>query len=204
VSRLFDIQPDPELMRLAGAGEPAAQRCLYDLMAGPAFALICRLVRDRAAAEDLFQDSLMSVFRHLPDFRGEAPFGAWARQIVVRHCLMHLRAPWQRARLALQEVLSDEGDNVPAAFGALATDPQLADRIDLERALARLSETARSVLWLHDVEGLTHEEIAAAYGRSVSFSKSQLARAHGTMRGLLDEFQEGSCQLLNPATAPSP
>jgi RNA polymerase sigma-70 factor (ECF subfamily) len=201
VSRLFDIAPDPGQLRLAAAGDAAAQRALYDQLAGPAFALICRLVRDRSAAEDLFQDSLMSLFQNLDRFRGEAPFGAWARQIVLRRCLMHLRAPWQRARMALRDVLAE--DEGPAAL-ILATEPQLAEMVDLERALARLGETARSVLWLHDVEGLTHEEIAAAFGRSTSFSKSQLARAHGTLRGLLEDTREGSCPLLNPATAPSP
>src|SRR2546421_12267504 len=60
-------------------------------------------------------------------------------------------------------------------------------QIDLERALERLSETARAVVWLHDVEGYTHEEIAEQMGKTVSFSKSQLARAHVRLRRLLDE-----------------
>lgn len=202
MSRLFDIAPDPQQLRLAAAGDPVAQRALYDQLAGPAFALICRMVRDRSAAEDLFQDSLMSLFQHLGRFRGEAPFGAWARQIVVRRCLMHQRAPWQRARMALHDVLA--GDDETPVLLSLVSDPQLADQVDMERALARLGDTARSVLWLHDVEGLTHEEIALVFGRSRSFSKSQLARAHGALRGLLDVPQEGSCHLLNPATVPSP
>src|SRR6267143_302827 len=50
--------------------------------------------------------------------------------------------------------------------------------IDLERAFEGLSETSRAVVWLHDVEGYTHEEIGEQMGKSVSFSKSQLARAH--------------------------
>src|SRR5213596_809451 len=60
-------------------------------------------------------------------------------------------------------------------------------QIDLERALERLSETARAVVWLHDVEGYTHEEIAEQMGKTVSFSKSQLARAHVQLRRMLDE-----------------
>src|SRR5258708_6961371 len=59
-------------------------------------------------------------------------------------------------------------------------------RIDLERAFERLSATARAVVWLHDVEGYTHEEIAELMGKTVSFSKSQLARAHARLRGMLD------------------
>ena len=52
----------------------------------------------------------------------------------------------------------------------------------MERGLAILSPTARAVVWLYDVEGYSHEEIAQAFGRSVSFSKSQLARAHARLR----------------------
>jgi DNA-directed RNA polymerase specialized sigma24 family protein len=40
----------------------------------------------------------------------------------------------------------------------------------------------RAIVWLHDVEGLSHEEIAAQFGRSIGFSKSRLARAHALLR----------------------
>jgi RNA polymerase sigma-70 factor (ECF subfamily) len=54
--------------------------------------------------------------------------------------------------------------------------------MDLEAALERLSDTSRAVVWLHDVEGYTHDEIAQMMGKTVSFSKSQLARAHTRLR----------------------
>jgi len=57
--------------------------------------------------------------------------------------------------------------------------------IDLERAFEQLTDTSRAVVWLHDVEGYTHEEIGELMGKSVSFSKSQLARAHVRLRGML-------------------
>jgi RNA polymerase sigma-70 factor (ECF subfamily) len=60
-------------------------------------------------------------------------------------------------------------------------------RMDLEAALERLSETSRAVVWLHDVEGYTHEEIAEMMGKTPSFSKSQLARAHARLRRWLGE-----------------
>jgi DNA-directed RNA polymerase specialized sigma24 family protein len=59
--------------------------------------------------------------------------------------------------------------------------------MDLEAALERLSTTSRAVVWLHDVEGYTHEEIAAMMQKTVSFSKSQLARAHSRLRRWLGE-----------------
>jgi RNA polymerase sigma-70 factor (ECF subfamily) len=60
-------------------------------------------------------------------------------------------------------------------------------RMDLEAALERLPETSRAVVWLHDVEGYTHEEIGSMIGKTPSFSKSQLARAHARLRQWLGE-----------------
>lgn len=185
MSNFLDIQLTPECIGRAAAGDRAAQRELYDQVAGPMFRLVLRIVRNRATAEDLFQDSMETVLRQLPQYRGEAPLGAWVRQVALRHCLMHLRSPWQRARGALREMLPGS---------AAVSDLPLAELMDLERALGTLSVTARTVLWLHDAEGLTHEEIAAAFGRTTSFSKSQLARAHMTLRSLLQDRAEDICQ----------
>ena len=65
--------------------------------------------------------------------------------------------------------------------------------MDLEAALDTLSPTARTVVWLHDVEGFTHAEIGGMMNRSSSFSKSQLARARKRLR-----------ERLAPAREPSP
>jgi RNA polymerase sigma-70 factor (ECF subfamily) len=128
---------------------------------------------------------MVGLLRQLPQFRGEAPFGAWARQVVLRHCLMYLRSPWQRARQALVAVLPGEDEARLLPDGMCAEDPPLAELIDVERALARLPELTRAIVWMHDAEGMSHEEIAAQFGRSVSFSKSQLSRAHAQLRAQL-------------------
>ena len=73
-----------------------------------------------------------------------------------------------------------------AAAGGHGSASVVPARIDLERAFEQLTETSRAVVWLHDVEGYTHEEIAELMGRTVSFSKSQLARAHIRLRQMLD------------------
>lgn len=195
MSRFLAIELPGECLRRAAGGDRDAQRQVYEQAAGPVFGLVRRLVRGRAAAEDVFQDCMLGVLRHLQDFRGEAPFGAWVRQIALRTCLMHLRSPWQRARRALGTVLSAEdgerAERLPEGLMVSAPPPEW---IDLSRALAGLPELARAVVWLHDVEGLTHEEIATAFGKSVSFSKSQLSRAHAQLRA----------RLASHAPAPAP
>ena len=63
--------------------------------------------------------------------------------------------------------------------------PAAADAGLLARALGRLPDATRSVLWLYHAEGYTHDEIAGLMGRTASFSKSQLARGTRKLRDLL-------------------
>ena len=71
--------------------------------------------------------------------------------------------------------------------------PVLADLVaagDLETALSRLDREDRAVVWLHDVEGYNHREIAGLFGKSESFSKTRLSRARAKLRVLLGSGQE--------------
>jgi RNA polymerase sigma factor (sigma-70 family) len=181
VSRLADIPISEESIVRARGGDEAAQAAIYGALGPAVFALIRRLVGNRAVAEDLFQDTMMTLFQRLSDFRGDAPLGAWLRQIAVTRCLMHLRSPWHRARLQWES-----GDDASLRSVAMPITPATSgDAIDVERALASLTPIGRAVVWLFEVEGYSHEEIARLFGRSVSFSKSQLARALARMRSSL-------------------
>jgi RNA polymerase sigma-70 factor (ECF subfamily) len=88
-------------------------------------------------------------------------------------------------------------DSPVAADAVLVTPAYRGDAIDVERALATLAPTARAVVWMYEVEGYSHEEIAREFGRSVSFSKSQLARAHARLRAWLEPQENGqSCTMI--------
>jgi len=180
MARLIDINLTADLLARAQAGEERAQAEIYAAVAPATFTLIKRLVPQRAMAEDIFQDTLMIVFQKLATFRGEAPFGAWLRRIAVRRCLMSLRSPWNRVRLSLEPPEDGGGGWLD---GQLSSPAPREESHDVLRALASLSPTARAVIWLYEVEGYSHEEIAREFGRTVSFSKSQLARAHQRLRG---------------------
>ena len=179
---LADITVADELLARARGGDDAAQAALYAALAPATHALIRRLVAGRALAEDLFQDTMMTVFERLSAFRNEGPLGAWVRRIAVTKCLMYLRSPWHRARLRLLDDSDNEDDFGIAASQLPVTTAPRAETFDVERALASLSPTTRAVVWLFEVEGFSHQEIAQSFGRSVSFSKSQLARAHRRLR----------------------
>lgn len=161
------------------AGDADAQEAIYRAFERPVFTLARRLVPQRATAEDLAQDVFVEVLTRLAQFDGRGSFGGWVRAIAVNRCLMHLRSPWQRSRRWFEP---DDHELTPPGEPAAR---DCADAVDLERALARLPDTARAVVWLHDVEGYTHQEIGLLFDSTPSFSKSQLARAHDRLRGLL-------------------
>jgi len=177
-----------EVLARARAGDESAHEQIYLAFERPVRTLARRLLAHRASAEDIAQDVFVDVLLRLHQFEGRGSFAGWLRSIVVTRCLMHLRSPWQRSRRWLTRAAGEgEGEGTSPdedpRWPAVHEDPSHA--VDLERALAGLSDTARAVVWLHDVEGYTHGEIGALFGASASFSKSQLARAHERLRETL-------------------
>ena len=166
-----------EVLERAKRGERAAHAELYALLAGPVFTLARRMLASSALAEDVLQETFVEVLCKIGGFRGEAEVGTWIKRIAINKCLMHVRSSWVSRR-------GPVGDE-PSGEDRGALDDQMA----LERALDSVPDVARAVVWLHDVEGYTHGEIGRLMGRTASFSKSQLARAHERLRVLLESSE---------------
>lgn len=181
VSSIFAIDVPEQLLAQARAGELVALERLYRLFEQPAYTLAVRLLADPHEAREVLHDALLAAFGRIDQYRAESPFWAWLRQIVTNTALMRLR---RRRRLEVIEVEPPDDATTPGECGRA---PLLAaETAALERALAALPATTRSVVWLYCVEGYSHPEIARAMAQSVSFSKSQLARGLGRLRRLLD------------------
>ncbi|WP_411832861.1 RNA polymerase sigma factor [Pseudoxanthomonas mexicana] len=174
----FAIDVPDSLLAHARAGRQDAFEQIYRRFERPVFTLALRICGDREAAADVLQDTMLKLYHHLDDYRGGGPFWGWLRQIAVNEALMRLR----RSRRLVAEIGIDE-DDLPADAGPLPA--AAADASALQRALASLPATTRSVLWLYHAEGYTHDEIAALMQRTASFSKSQLARGTRRLRALL-------------------
>ena len=183
MSSFSDSALPPDAIDRARAGDDAACEAIYRAFERPVRTLARRLVPRRSVAEDLAQDVFVEVLTSLYQFDGRGSFAGWIRSITVRKCLMHLRSPWHRGLSWFDAGGGSEGLSDLQAAESVDAD---AGQLDLERALARLSYTARIVVWLHDVEGYTHAEIGELLGGTPSLSKSQLARAHARLRELLD------------------
>jgi RNA polymerase sigma-70 factor (ECF subfamily) len=175
----FAIDVPASLVQRAARGDEAAFERLYRLFERPAYTLAWRMLDDRDEAQEVLHDAMLALIQRLDQYRGDAPFWGWFRQIVVNEALMRLR---KRRPDYVDEIPEPEADTAPR-HAAL-------DQVDLERALAHLAPTTRSVVWLYCVEGYTHEEIAAGFGRTTSFSKSQLMRGTRRLRELLEPSGE--------------
>ena len=191
MSQFQGIDVPSDVLRAACAGDARAYEAIYRACQRPVYSLILRIIGRPAIADELFQETFVEILRNLQSYSGQGAFGGWIRAIAVNKCLMHLRSPWHRNLLHLD---ADEVElSSPALLDPAARpDVQAEASIEVERALASLPAITRSVVWLHDVEGYTHGEIARSLGRTVSFSKSQLARAHARLRELLDPNLEAS------------
>lgn len=151
-------------------------------------AVVRRLVGKSDDAVDIAQEVWIQIFRALPTYRGDSQFGTWAHRIAVNRTLNALR----RTR-RLERIETDiEEDTASVEHGSERA--MLAASI--EDATARLSPGARTVFVMHDVEGYTHEEIAAELGITPGGSKSQLFKARARLRKLLapviDGFRSGT------------
>jgi RNA polymerase sigma-70 factor (ECF subfamily) len=174
----MDIAPSDEDRRLAGRvldhGDEAAFRDLYRRHSGRVYAVLLRLCGgDRALADDLLQDTWLRAATGLPRFRWDSSLLTWLRGIAANCWREHMRA--RRGTEPFDETIHA----VPAAPAPRA------EPIDVERALASLAPGYRAVLVLHDIEGLTHEEIGGVLGVTAGTSRAQLFHARRAMRAHL-------------------
>ena len=169
----------------ARAGELAAFEQIYRRFERPVYTLALRMLGDAESAREVLHDAMLKVFQRIGQYRNDAPFWAWLRQIASNEALMRLRR---------EHRFEPEPDEDQIADGA-APPWVRADALALERALGQLPAVTRSVLWLYHVEGYSHPEIADMVGKTTSFSKSQVARGTARLRDLLEPVAESvSCR----------
>ena len=200
VTNPLDVMDSDQLtVQRALEGDQAAMRALWTRHAPHIDVVVRRLVgHDPDLAADVAQEVWIQIFRALPSFRGDAQFGTWAHRIAVNRTLNALRKTKRTASVEVDvedDTVSVEPD---AERGLLAA--------SIEEAAAKLSPGARTVFLLHDVEGYTHEEIAAELGITAGGSKSQLFKARAKLRTLLAHMIDGAAdtRTQNPSSHVAP
>ena len=172
---------EQQLISRVRAGEPAAQRELYDAHVDRVYRLAFRLAGDDELAQDFTQLTFIRAFEQIGGFRAESSLATWLHSIGVSVALNGLR---KVKRLHTREASLEEAEMVGSA--AREADPDLKER--LQRAIDGLNEKFRTVFLMHDVEGFTHEEIGELLNIPAGTSKTRLFQARGKLRQELADF----------------
>jgi RNA polymerase sigma-70 factor (ECF subfamily) len=183
LERAHQLADQRALIERVRRGDASAHRALYDTHVERIYRLTYRLTGLEHLARELTQDTFVRAFAAIDGFRGDSAFGTWLHTIAVSLTLNELkRRKRERARDAPLE------DALTHTASAPYSDPILREK--LMKAVNDLPEGCRTVFMMHDSEGFTHQEIAAALGVTEGTSKAQLARARGKLRVALAEFAE--------------
>lgn len=157
------------------------------------FRLACRLTGSRVDAEDLFQDVLVRVWPRLDELaRLDVP-GPWLARVMY-HRFVDDRRRYARQRLRIVDEAALPAQSIESLSltgGDLDDYVRQEQLAQLDRALARLAESQRVVVLLHDVEGYTLREICDITGDALGTLKSRLHRARQRLRELLPDFDAG-------------
>lgn len=179
--RFQQVVPD-EVVRRAQSGDMTAHSELYETFSQAIYTLANGICRDPHCAEDLLQNIFIKLFDKIGSFGFRAPFGMWLRQIAVNECLMYLRKHKKYAdTLSTDEYEFTNYQETQSVSGDSSGQANMADLFgsqhDLSKLLENLPADVRAVLWLKEIEGYTHDEIALMVNKSPSYSKSITHRA---------------------------
>lgn len=169
---------DPALIDRARAGDRAAIESLLQEVAPLVQRFGLRMCRHKQDAEDVFQDTLLSVTTHLHEFEGRSSLASWVFTLARTACSR------KRRGLKNQPPVSDESVRESATHLPTPEDDAGAQELrdTLHAALFTLSDEQREVLLLRDMEGLSAAEVAESLGLSIQATKSRLHRARAALR----------------------
>lgn len=179
---------DADLLHAARGGDASALDALLTRHQAQVYRFGLTMCRDREDAEDVVQDTLITLARGIRDFRGESSLSTWLYAVARSHCAKKRRrskfAPASEASLE-QDVLAE---GLAVADPARLPDEEAAGRqvqVALNRAIRSLAPMYREVLVLRDVEGLSAAEVAEVLGVTVATVKSRLHRARLAVRAAI-------------------
>lgn len=180
----FDINLDELTLAGAKRGDMRACEKIYRKFHQQAFTVAVRICKSRELAQDVTQEAFITAFKRMNQYRGEAPFWGWLRRVIVNHAISALRKLPRHEAVEFEDYMTySNGDQ-----------DRLGHCMDLEQALQQLSDEDRMVVWLHDVEGYKHSEIAKMAGKTESYSKTRLNRARAKLRELISANDKPSAQ----------
>jgi len=187
---------DEELVVRARAKDFAAFEELLDRYEDKVFRLAYRFVRNETEAQEILQDTFLSIWRKLDTFKGDAQFSSWVYRVAANTALMRLRAQRRHPEISTEELPSGYLDRLgplppPGENWSKRPDDQLQSeelRRHIQAAVDALPELYRAVFLIRDVEGLSTEETAEVLGISIPTVKTRLHRARIALRDAIGDY----------------
>jgi RNA polymerase sigma-70 factor (ECF subfamily) len=185
--------PEMDLVRRAQRGDLAAYDELVQRYQERIYATIYHMTSNHEDANDLAQDSFIKAFQALKSFKGGSSFYTWLYRIAVNKTINFLKQRKNRVHMSLND-LDFNTENNPDLV-ALISDKtprreaglkELSEK--LNAALLKLSEPHRLVVVLHDVQGLSHEEVAEVMECNIGTVRSRLFYARQQLQSLLTDY----------------
>ena len=168
---------DEQLMLAYREGDAGAFEALYRRHKGALYRFVARSVRDRATAEELYQEIWMRVIEARGRYEVQAKFTTWLYAIAHNRLVDH----WRKRGLTLVSLDQEEAGQAPPAAGAhYEPQAQLEAKQGIERfvrALEALPPAQREAFLLHEESGMSVAEIARATGANEEAAKSRLRYA---------------------------
>jgi RNA polymerase sigma-70 factor (ECF subfamily) len=155
-----------------------AQFGIYKLYYRSMYNTSLRIVNNGDDAEDIMQESFLTAFQKLENYKGEVSFGIWLKRIVVNRSLDYLR----KRRVEFEEVRAEL-----AIYEEEREDETEYTVEEVKNAIFQLSDGYRTILSLLLLEGYDHEEVSEILGISNVTSRTQFCRAKQRLRELLIE-----------------
>jgi RNA polymerase sigma-70 factor (ECF subfamily) len=187
--------PDLVLVQAVRSGNRQAYSELVGRYQDKIFSLVAGLVRDHDDALDLTQEIFVKAFRGIDKFRAQSGFYTWLYRIAVRHCI-----DYSRRRKRQQETVPLDGEALsemgfePADTSLYANPERVVVnqhlKVAIRHAISSVQEPFRTAVVLHDVEGLSQEEIAKIMGCPLGTAKSRIQRGRAHLRERLRGFVE--------------
>lgn len=181
------------LVQAAQQGDKRAFAQLVEKYEQRVYNLARKMMRDPQDAEDVLQETFISVYRNLGNFHGDSSFSTWLYRIATNASLMKLRARKEPALSLDEPIESEDNDNLPREIVDWGITPEQAllnneTRGKMDTAITELPEMLRTVFVLRDIEGLSVQETADVLAISVPNVKTRLHRARLLLRESLSAY----------------
>jgi len=174
--------PDEDLVKRVGAGDPAAVQAMVARKLPRMLSLAQRMLGDAAEAEDVAQEAMLRAWKQAPRWTpGQARFDTWLHRVALNLCYDRLR----RRREIATDVIPDHIDDGPAPDrGLLAAETGA----QVQAALSRLPPRQREAIVLCHYQELGNIEAAALMEISVEALESLLSRGRRALRTALADI----------------